>query len=315
MSVGGWHVDLDVGNLLISNIWDLNSSNQSHQDEQWLKSLAQKGTQLLINKIWELPSEYQEDVAVAKLPEPKTRIPREKHIPKPKPPTRWEQYAKSKGIQRRKKDKLVFDEATKEWKPTWGYHSIKSDKSKWLVEIPDHKDPNADYFAQDKEEKSQRIAKNEYQRLRNIAEASKKKVRNLESVDRASKEEIARSAATAKTSTASLGKFMSKLPKEKPPKNMGKKRKFESNFAADLKTEKDKNLKILEEINKKKPKLDIEEAVQLKIMKSGKNNSGENEGSKKKKNNKKGKNNKNKKGSKNFDSLRKKGKSGFKKRK
>lgn len=264
--------------------------------------------------MWDLPCEYQEHIVVAKLPVPTTKIPREKHVPKSKPPTRWEQYARNKGIQKRKKDKLVFDEASKEWKPRWGYRGIKSDKSNWLIEIPDNKDPNADYFAKHKEQKEQRVAKNEYQRLRNIAEGSKMKVRNLEAVDKANKEEIARSVATAKTSTASLGKFMNKLPKEKPPKNMGKKRKFESNFATDLKAEKDKNMRILEDINKKKPKLDIQEAVQLQLTKkSGANNAGEGEGKSPKKKRGKSQGKKNKKASKKSDSFRKKGKGSFKK--
>ena len=30
-------------------------------------------------------------------------------LPKPKPPTRWEAYAKLKGIQNRKKERMVWD--------------------------------------------------------------------------------------------------------------------------------------------------------------------------------------------------------------
>ena len=31
-------------------------------------------------------------------------------IPQPKPPTRWEQFAKSKGIKKVKRSRMVFDE-------------------------------------------------------------------------------------------------------------------------------------------------------------------------------------------------------------
>ena len=34
-------------------------------------------------------------------------------IPKPKPPTKWEKFAKAKGIQKQKKDKLIWDDQSK----------------------------------------------------------------------------------------------------------------------------------------------------------------------------------------------------------
>jgi len=68
----------------------------------------------------------------------------------------------------------------------------------------------------------------------------------------------------AKKATASLGKFQEKLPKEKPLKNTGKKRQFDSvNQSADL--EKSKNLCVLEKIMNKRPKISVEKAVNKEI--------------------------------------------------
>jgi regulator of ribosome biosynthesis len=51
----------------------------------------------LFNAIWELPTERVEEAVVAVLPPPSFVLPREKPAPKPKPLTKWEQYAKEKG--------------------------------------------------------------------------------------------------------------------------------------------------------------------------------------------------------------------------
>ncbi len=53
--------------------------------------------QILFNAIWELPTERVEEAIVAVLPPPTFNLPREKPVPKAKPLTKWEQYAKEKG--------------------------------------------------------------------------------------------------------------------------------------------------------------------------------------------------------------------------
>jgi regulator of ribosome biosynthesis len=64
----------------------------------------------------------------------------------------------------------------------------------------------------------------------------------------------------AKKATASLGKFQAKLPKEKPLKGTGKKRKFDP-LVIDSNKEKSKNLEVLSKVMSKKPKIDIDKAV------------------------------------------------------
>lgn len=73
--------------------------------DSYLKSLTRDNVQLLTNKIWELPVERVEDAIVAKLPKPEYVLPRSRAIPKPKPLTKWQQFAKEKGIRTKKKSK------------------------------------------------------------------------------------------------------------------------------------------------------------------------------------------------------------------
>ncbi|GFT19852.1 ribosome biogenesis regulatory protein homolog [Nephila pilipes] len=261
------YVELDVGNLCITNIALLKSSNEKNLNENVLQHVAALGAQKLISEILKLPSQYHEHVPVAKLPQPTTVIPREKPVPKPKAETKWEKFAKDKGIKKTRRDRVVWDSTTKDWKPRFGYQSIKNKNADWIKEIPDNGDQNIDYFAKAKEEKKERIAKNEYQRLRNIAVASKVKVTNLESVDRADKHQLARSLKAAKTATASLGRYTKKLTKERAPKDKMKPRQFNVNIPKNIKEEKEHSLKIFETMEFKTPKLNIPEAVQRYMIK------------------------------------------------
>lgn len=220
------------------------------QKEDFLKNLARDNTQLVVNKLYDLDKVEEDGLTLVALPAPTYRLPRAKPCPRPKPPTKWEQFAKEKGIQHKKKEKLVWDEVSKEWKPRFGYHGINQNSDQWVIEVPDNADPNTDFFDKQTEEKKERVAKNELQRLRNIARSSKMKLPGtagiVPNVD-LNKDQLAKARVLAKESTASLGKFAEDLPDEKPAKNMGKKRKFESNLD-NMQEEKDRNLELASQI-------------------------------------------------------------------
>lgn len=256
-------LEFDVGNLLAvdknpTTACELKEKNK----DAVLQALARDNTQLLINEIWKHPSERVDEVIVVKLPEPTTPLPREKPVPKARPPTRWEQFAKLKGIQKKKKTNLVWDEVHKEWKRRWGYKRAKDSTKEWLIEVPSTSDPNEDQFAKRNQAKNERVAKNEFNRLKNIARAQKMKVPGvgLAPTGKQSKSDLGKVVSVAKSSTASVGKFQDKLPKEKPAKNTGKKRKFQP-LIGDLAGEKHKHLEMLKVMDGKKPRLDITKAV------------------------------------------------------
>ncbi|XP_072267207.1 ribosome biogenesis regulatory protein homolog [Pyxicephalus adspersus] len=256
-------LQFDLGNLLAidPNPADVKAFRQQNR-EVFLRSLARDNTQLLINQLWTLPTQRVEEAVVATLPDPSTRLPREKPIPKPRAPTRWEEFAKLKGIKKKKKTNLVWDEVSKEWRRRWGYKRANDNTKDWLIEVPATADPNEDQFSKRVKAKKERVAKNELNRLRNLARADKGKIPGvgLTPTEQPSRDDLGKAMHVAKRSTASAGRFQDKLPKEKEPKNMGKKRKFQP-LLGDFGAEKNKQLEILKVMDSKKPKLDVNKAV------------------------------------------------------
>ena len=165
---------LDTGSL---TAWDPDSivlPKAGEKRETYFRDLARYNVQVVLNKLFSMnDTEVVDGERVLNLPGPTTVFPRTKPIPKPKQATKWEMFAKQKGIKSKSsknREKKVWDEATRKWVPRYGYGRAQNEEQKdWLIEIPDQADPNVDYFAKKKEDKKERIAKNKFQQLRNIA--------------------------------------------------------------------------------------------------------------------------------------------------
>ncbi|XP_013373646.1 PREDICTED: ribosome biogenesis regulatory protein homolog isoform X3 [Chinchilla lanigera] len=257
-------LEFDLGNLLAS---DRNAPTALRQagpaPEAELRALARDNTQLLVNQLWQLPTERVEEAVVARLPEPTTRLPREKPLPKPRPLTRWQQFARLKGIRPKKKTSLVWDEVSGQWRRRWGYKRARDDTKEWLIEVPDGADPLQDQFAKRVQAKKERVAKNELNRLRNLARAHRTQLPSAAGMRPAghqTKEELRRAVQVAKLSTASAGRFQERLPKERAPRGSGRKRKFQPLFG-DFAAERKSQLELLRVLNSKKPKLDVTRAT------------------------------------------------------
>nr|CAD7263486.1 unnamed protein product [Timema shepardi] len=268
------HLELeyDLGTLLAIDINDLDLKTLSSNQDKYLKDLARDNAQLLINKIWELPSERIDEAIVVKLPPPSFILPRENPVPKPKPISKWQKYAQEKGITKKRKSKVTWDEVLKKWVPNYGYKRAEAEKQKdWLIELPGNADPLEDQYAKKMDIKKEKVAKNEFQRLKNLAVSKNIKVPRvgITTAEKLSSEQLGKALTVAKVSTASLGKFQAKLPKEKTAKKVGallptvKKRKQPY---VTPEQEKKGNIKILDNILNKKPKLDVEKAVNREIF-------------------------------------------------
>ncbi|XP_041473174.1 ribosome biogenesis regulatory protein homolog [Lytechinus variegatus] len=259
-------VGIDLGNLLTCDPNALDVKKYRVKKEEYLASVARDATQLLFNQLWKLPVHRVEDAITVKLPEPSTVLPREKRVPKDKPATKWEQYAKQKGIQKRKRTGKVWSEEEEKWIPRYGYKSKNDLKKDWLLEVPANADPMEDQFTKKKKAKQERIAKNELQRLRNIARAKKGKVPGvgLTPTEKPDKSLVNKSIHLSKHSTASIGKFENKLPKEPLIKNLGKRRKFDPVMGS-LKKEQDLQKSILDGLSRKKPEINVTKAVNRQI--------------------------------------------------
>jgi regulator of ribosome biosynthesis len=112
-----------------------------------LRARAQAATQALVSHLYALPSSTHPDHGrIALLPAALavgaggTPLPREKPLPAPKAETKWEAFAKRKGINATtKKDKLVWDDDRKEWVPRWGFKGKNKDaEQQWIHELPNN---------------------------------------------------------------------------------------------------------------------------------------------------------------------------------
>ncbi|XP_022144805.1 ribosome biogenesis regulatory protein homolog [Momordica charantia] len=236
-------LQVDLGHLMAFNPHHHLTSPPSSREEL-VNECLQKGTELvqaIANELFILPSTEDRDGPLVRLPPPKTRLPREKHLPKPKPPTKWELFAKKRGIKNRKKDKIAYDEQTQTWKRRHGYDRANDEENIPIIEAKMTDEPGMDPFAERQSNKRKRVEKQENNRLQNLKQAAK--VGALPShvqlaatalpitgtqvaPKKMTKDELGNVAGMAATATASGGKFDRKLRGEKPPKHKGKYRKF-----------------------------------------------------------------------------------------
>jgi len=136
----------DPGHLLITDPNPLSSS----PTEALLTLTARDAAQSLLNHLLTVcPIRRTATSSIEMtLPAPIFQLPREKAVPVPKAPTKWEVFAKKKGIGKGKQDgvdegtgdrragKMVYDEGKGEWVPKWGYKGRNKDgEGEWLVEI------------------------------------------------------------------------------------------------------------------------------------------------------------------------------------
>ncbi|XP_046855290.1 ribosome biogenesis regulatory protein homolog [Xenia sp. Carnegie-2017] len=215
----------DVRNLLLTDINIVEKSSFKNKKDEILRDNARDNTQFLLNCIWKLPVEKCDNVVLVQLPEATTVLPREKQIPKPKPLTKWQEFAKKKGY--RKRGRMLYDTTTKSWQPRWGFKRAKDDTKEWLIEVPANANPYEDQFLKREKDKKERVAKNKYQCLRNMSRSQKfnKSTSDLTPAEKPSRSQIKASINAARLSTASLGKFTPSLKNEKSPKTSGTKRK------------------------------------------------------------------------------------------
>jgi regulator of ribosome biosynthesis len=187
--------------------------------EGYLQTLAQQGVQALLGTLFSLPTTSTPDGPLAQLPAIITLLPRSKPLPKPKPPTKWERFAAAKGITKTKRERKVWDEERQEWVNRWGRDGKnKQEETQWLTEVKANADVDFDPSKAARDARKARVAKNERQRLQNVARAQGS------TVDREQrKTDIDRTLASTRISTASMGRFDRKLEGEK--KMRGVKRK------------------------------------------------------------------------------------------
>lgn len=247
----------DLGQLVASD-----PSPVASLSSESLRQLARDNAQLLTNKLYSLLSSQPNKSAI-RLPTPSTALPREKPLPKPRPLTRWEKFAAAKGIVKKKRSKMVWDEATGKWAPRYGYgRANKADDqmNSWLIPAKPGDDGSVDPFEERAVKKREARSKQKRQEERNRLEAAH--AAGLTSrgkgaaaaagagnslggsliasglADRSEKREYLKNAMRAsQVSTASIGRFDRKLEHE-PSKGKGVRKQYASaTVAADVRAD------------------------------------------------------------------------------
>ncbi|KAH8921764.1 RRS1-domain-containing protein [Atractiella rhizophila] len=185
-------------------------------------------------------------------------IPRAKRLPSAKPLTKWEKFAKKKGIGAKNKGKKVWDEEKGEWRDRWGYGKWKGARGMgedgkgladdWVVEVKGNEeaDPSYNPRAQSKKESKLRKGKNEKQQLANIARAQAETSGPTPQEKR--KTELERKIGQVSRSTTAMGKF---AEAGEVGRAKGERRKFEPNVTSGgEKEERNKQLEILNKLGK-----------------------------------------------------------------
>ncbi|KAI9674427.1 MAG: Rhodanese- sulfurtransferase [Caeruleum heppii] len=134
----------DLGNLLVADPNPLTTTTETS-----LAATARDGAQALINQLLTTcPIHSSTSGVLLTLPPPTTSLPREKPLPAEKSKTKWEMFAAKKGIAAKKRGehgKLVYDEATGEWVPKWGFKGKnKAGDGDWIVEVDEKKEKDGD---------------------------------------------------------------------------------------------------------------------------------------------------------------------------
>ncbi|RLN06833.1 hypothetical protein BBJ28_00024705 [Nothophytophthora sp. Chile5] len=252
----------DLGNLVAFDTHPF-----VYQNEKELALHARENVQLLINHIFELPREMSDMGPLARLPAPESVIPREKPLPKPKVETKWEKFAKEKGIVNRKTSRKTFDENTGEYAPTWGYKRADDDMKDWAMEVKegDMEDP----WTKRKQEKRARVEKNLKAQSNNLVRSIAKQGRGKQLVGHAAraptgipvelmdtddvkakqrgKEGTSKTLEKVQFSTASMGKFDKMREGEAERKQKGKRNHFLPLTGAEG-TEKERSLNALKRV-------------------------------------------------------------------
>ncbi|KAL0491718.1 ribosome biogenesis regulatory protein [Acrasis kona] len=272
----------DLGNLTALDSHDIDIDLYKKNKDSCIKESATQNFQLLVNKLFQLDSNNEDDGLFAKLPKPNTSIPREKPVPKQPEATEWEKFAKDKNMRLRKKDKLVFDEATQTFNPRSGWKRAKPEND-WVIDAKPYEtpDPNMDPFLFKKQMKKKDMEKEKGHERRNkgiekeppsqikIANTKKLDARGLQT---SMKSDFGSAYDAARLSTASMGKFDKLLKNEnrnikvtgkqqyKPNELASKKRKREDSNTGD--SEREASMKVLNRVLKvqAKKKTQIKEA-------------------------------------------------------
>eukprot|EP00934_Nitzschia_sp_Nitz4_P007587 Nitzschia sp. Nitz4//scaffold413_size9536//1760//3250//NITZ4_009094-RA/size9536-augustus-gene-0.18-mRNA-1//-1//CDS//3329551334//7577//frame0 len=149
----------------------MDSGHELEVDEGFLLKKATAGCAQLIATIWQQPMEASDAGPLVTLPGyDEIRLPRALPPPAPKEETRWEKFAKQKGIplNKEKRSRKVWDETTGTWMFRHGFEKANSSTKEWpIMEVGANDDPFADPWEKIRDAKRARTERNMENRMKN----------------------------------------------------------------------------------------------------------------------------------------------------
>jgi len=237
----------DLGNMFVYDPHPVIVKSDDY--DEYLLKRTQDCAQALVDRFFELPrqSEDQDGIFV-ELPPNDLILPREKSVPVPKIPTRWEELKKRKNMKKSNNDKLVYSERHDEFRTKYGHRSKNEGREddEWVIEDNQGQySGNEDPFIARRQEKKKKLEiqrENQMNNLRrrrpditggsrgdmNKGNVGKKTIRETYEREKAG---ILNSFDIAREATASLGNFDSRLKSEPKRSELHRKRRqqFSSN--------------------------------------------------------------------------------------
>lgn len=183
-------VEYDLGHLMLFDPSPLSTVElRGSAHFRALDAESRDNVQLLLNRIFSLPTAPlpHDPGLLASLPVPVTVLPRAKPLPQPKPETRWEAFAKAKGIEKRKRGRMVWDEEKGEYAVRFGFRRANDHSQQVIIEEKDSAaaakrsrstvdlpmQPVEDPWTRMENERKERRANNSRQQQRNILQPAK----------------------------------------------------------------------------------------------------------------------------------------------
>lgn len=162
-------VDLELD---LKRLFCFDPTEATELDEASLLKNARDNVQLLFKNLYGLPSiPSTERGYCVKLPQPTIVLPREKPIPKEKPLTTWEKFRRERGIKKRKRQKMEFDEDTRTWKRRYGADKANDINNTPIMVFKEGSDPTEDPWSIAAREKKEKISWNKNKQTHNLRAA------------------------------------------------------------------------------------------------------------------------------------------------
>jgi regulator of ribosome biosynthesis len=213
-------LEYDLGLLSVFDYQEINK-NKFLKEGDYIKNLAKENLQYLLKQLFELEKEDTDEGVLVQLPTPLNDLPRSKPVPKPKPLTKWEKFAKEKGIRKTKKEKFIYSEKHDEFRPTWGKNKAINNlvENDWIIENKQTDQAGVDPFLERSKQKKVKKDLNQFKREENLKRKFQEQGRLMDGQIKFSggkslkKKELLSQYDIAHQSTASMGLFDKKLKK------------------------------------------------------------------------------------------------------